>query len=181
MPSCFRDENKTGYLCSMSASNFERLMAIIDGIFETRNDPDQLQVTQDDIAKLQALHPATLSEYNEGNGPCVWVLLIPTTKAIMQQFLDGKISENGILQQTVSGTSFEAVYLCSATTLPEYRGKGITSRITLDAINAMKAEHPITDLFVWPFTPEGEVLAKRLAEKLNLPLHVRAHDPNPMH
>lgn len=156
-------------------SNFERMIAIIDGVFETRNDPDQLQVTEKDIAQLQELHPATLSEYNEGNGPCVWVLLIPTTKAIMQEFLAGKISENGILQQTKPGTAFEAVYLCSATTLPEYRGKGITSRITIDAINAMKAEHPVTELFVWPFTPEGEVLAKKLAEKLNLPLHVKPH------
>jgi hypothetical protein len=159
----------------MPASNFERMMAIIDGVFETRNDPDQLQVTERDMAKLQALHPATVSEYNEGNGPCVWVLLIPTTRAIMQQFLDGTVSENGILQQTVPGTSFEAVYLCSATTLPEYRGKGITSRITIEAINSMKAEHSITDLFVWPFTSEGEALAKKLADKLQLPLYVRKH------
>lgn len=150
-------------------------MEIIDGVFETRNDPQQLQVTQKDLAKLQALHPATLAEYNEGNGPCVWVLLIPTTKAIMQEFLDGKISEKAILQKTLLGTSFEAVYLCSATTLPEYRGKGITSRIAVEAINSIKAKHPIADLFVWPFTPEGEILAKKLAEKLELPLHVKTH------
>jgi hypothetical protein len=163
----------------MADSNFRRMMEIIDGVFETRNDPDQLQVTEKDIAKLQALHPSTLSEYNEGNGPCIWVLLIPTTRAIMNQFLEGTISENGILQQTKPGTKFKTVYLCSATTLPEHRGKGLTSKLTIDAINSMRAENPVTDLFVWPFTKEGEVLARKIAESLNLPLHVRKHPAQP--
>ena len=157
----------------MTASNFERMMEIIDGVFETRSDPDQLQVTQNDIAKLQELHPATLSEYNEGNGPCIWILLIPTTKAIMQSFLEGNISENGILQQTRPGTAFDAIYLCSATTLPEYRGKGLTMQLVLEAIGSIRKEHSIEHLFVWPFTPEGEVLAQKVAERVGVPLHVR--------
>jgi GNAT superfamily N-acetyltransferase len=134
-----------------------------------------LQVTQKDIAKLQALHPATLSEYNEGNGPCIWILLIPTTRVIMNQFLQGQISENGILQQTKPGTKFEAVYLCSATTLPEYRGKGLTSKLAIEAINNIRAENPVTALFVWPFTKEGEVLAQKIADRLRLPLRIKKH------
>ncbi len=159
----------------MGQSNFERMMEIIDGVFETRNDPDQLQVSEQDIERLQALHPATLSEYNEGQGPCIWVLLIPTKKEIMNEFLAGKISENGILQQTKPLTKFEAIYLCSATTLPEYRGKGLTSKLTVDGISSICSENPVTDLFVWPFTKEGEILARKIADQLKLPLHVRVH------
>lgn len=159
----------------MTKSNFERMIEIIDGVFETRNDPDQLQVTEEDQAKLAALHPSTLSEYNEGAGPCVWVLLIPTTLQIMNDFISGKISENRILEFTQPGSKFEAVYLCSATVLPEYRNKGLATKLTLDAISAMKAAHPITDLFVWPFTKEGEALAQKIAGKAKLPLHVRSH------
>lgn len=159
----------------MPVSNFERMMEIIDRVFDTRDDPDQLQVTEKDIAKLQSLHPDTLAEYNEGNGPGVWILTIPTTKAIMNQFLSGEISENMILQLTQPGTKFEAVYLCSATVLPEYRNRGLATKMTLEAIEAMKAENPITELFVWPFTKEGETLAGKIATKASLPLHVRPH------
>lgn len=151
------------------------MMEIIDGVFETRDDPDQLQVTENDISKLQSLHPSTLAEYNEGKGPCVWILTIPTSKQIMNQFLSGEISENRILQLTKPGTKFEAVYLCSATVLPEYRNKGLATKMTLDAIEAMKAQHPITVLFVWPFTTEGRSLAQKIAVKAELPLHVRSH------
>ena len=159
----------------MGQSNFERMKEIIDATFATRNDPDQLQVTQEDIARLQALHPATLSEYNERQGPCVWVLLIPTSDELMKKFLNGDLSENGLLQQTKPGTKFEAVYLCSATTLPEYRGKGITSKVCREAIEKIKAEHPVSTLFVWPFTKEGELLARKIADRLKLPLRVKAH------
>jgi len=159
----------------MAASNFERMMEIIDGVFDTRDDPDQLQVTQQDIARLQSLHPSTLAEYNEGKGPCAWILTIPTTTTIMKQFLSGEISENKILQLTQPGTKFEAVYLCSATVLPEYRNKGLATKMTMEAIDAMKAENPITDLFVWPFTKEGEALAQKIADKAGLPLHIRKH------
>ena len=41
-------------------SNFERMMQIIDEVFSTREDPDQLQVNENVIARLQELHPATL-------------------------------------------------------------------------------------------------------------------------
>lgn len=150
-------------------------MAIISEVFATRNDPDQLQVTRDDVRKLQAIHPATLSEYNEGSGPIVWLLIIPTTNEIMQKFLDGKISENQILRQTKPGDKYDTIYLCSATTLPEYRGKGITMRITLEAIDAIRKDHPITSLFVWPFTEQGKHLAEKIAEKTGLTLYRRKH------
>lgn len=159
----------------MAASNYERMMEIINEVFATRNDPDQLQVTRDDVKRLQAIHPATLSEYNEGEGPIVWLLIIPTTNEIMEKFLRGEISENQVLQRTKPGEKYDAIYLCSATTLPEYRGKGITTRIALEAIDAIRKDHPITSLFVWPFTEQGKHLAEKLAAKTGLTLRARKH------
>lgn len=159
----------------MADSKYQRMMAIINNVFATRNDPDQLQVTQGDVRKLQALHPATLSEYNEGSGPIVWLLIIPTTNDVMQKFLPGEISENQVLQQTKPGEIYEAIYLCSVTTLPEYRGKGITTKLALDAIDAIRKDHPISSLFVWPFTDQGKKLAEKIAKKSGLALHIRKH------
>lgn len=151
------------------------MMEIIDRVISTRDDPGQLQVTQKDIARLQNLHPSTLSEYNEGKGPCAWVLLIPTSEKLMHQFLEGELGETELLWNTIPGSQFETIYLCSVTTLPEYRNKGITSRLTLEAIDIIRKDHPIKSLFVWPFSEEGKKLAEKIANKAGLPLHIRAH------
>ena len=59
--------------------NFNRMLQLIDEVFATRQDPNQLQVTQKEIKKLAKLHPATISELADESGPVIWVLLIPTT------------------------------------------------------------------------------------------------------
>ena len=56
-------------------------------VFSARTDPDQLDVDEAVIERLQSLHPATLSEHVEGDGPVVWILLIPTTRETMDLFL----------------------------------------------------------------------------------------------
>ncbi|MBC7863367.1 MAG: hypothetical protein IAF38_10355 [Bacteroidia bacterium] len=150
--------------------NFKRMLDLVDEVFETRSDPDQLQVNQDVLKRLEEIHPATLSELDEGEGPCVWILLIPTTAKVMEDFLSGKISEQEILTNTFPAQSFEAIYLCSATTLPEYRGKGISKKLCVDAIKNIQTDHPVKTLYYWPFTTEGKKLAESVAKERGLVL-----------
>ncbi|MBS1932713.1 MAG: hypothetical protein JST96_01860 [Bacteroidetes bacterium] len=154
----------------MAANNFERMIHLVDEIFAVKNDPGQLDVDENVIKKLKEIHPATLSEYNEGSGPIAWVLLIPTTETLMNKFLFNTISEKELFEQTPVHVQYDALYLCSATTLEEYRGKGITKKITLDAIEKIRKEYPIKTLFVWPFTKQGDILAEKLAQEISLPL-----------
>jgi ribosomal protein S18 acetylase RimI-like enzyme len=156
-------------------NNFQRMLDLIGQVFDTRNDPEQLQVTDKDRKKLEQLHPSTLSEFADENGPAVWILLIPTTAAIMNDFIEGRISEQAVLDQTKVGGTFESVYLCSATVLPEYRGKGIAKKLTVEAINNIRKTHPLKALFVWPFTGEGDGLADTISKETGLPLYKRAH------
>lgn len=153
----------------MPSSKFERMLQLVDEVFSTRNDPSQLQVDETVIQQLQQLHPATVSEHDD-DGPAAWVLLIPTSEALMNRFLDDEISEQELLDLNAPGTKFEAIYLCSASVLPEYRRKGIALQLTLDAIEKIRKDHPIKTLYVWPFTKEGDALANLLAEKTGLPL-----------
>lgn len=153
--------------------NFNRMLQLIDDVFATRNDPDQIQVNQDQLKKLQAIHPATLSEFSDDNGPLVWVLVIPTTSAIMTDFLSGNISEKQVLDKIKPGEAYDCLYLCSATTLPEARKKGLTKKVCLEAIAKISEQHAIHTLFVWPFSPEGSALANSLAQQLHLNLFVK--------
>ena len=113
------------------ATNFERMIALVSETFAIQNDPEQLNVNEEVIAQLQQLHPATLSEHLDGDGPVVWILLIPTTVTLMHQFITKEISETELLNKTPLNIKYDALYLCSASTLPEFRGKGLTKQIAL--------------------------------------------------
>ena len=145
-------------------------MRIIDETFATRNDPDQIHVTEKQRKKLAAIHPATLSEVADENGPLIWVLVIPTVSGIMNDFLLKKISEKQILELTQAGQSYDCIYLCSVTTLPELRGRGRTKQAVLDVINKIRADHPVHTLFTWPFSDAGEGLAEAVARECGMKL-----------
>lgn len=60
----------------MALSNFERMIQLAEEVFAVKNDPDQLDVNQDVLERLQKIHPSTVSEQDDGNGPVAWVLMI---------------------------------------------------------------------------------------------------------
>ena len=150
--------------------NYPRMFELIDATFATRQDPDQLQVTPADLEKLAAIHPATLSEKSNALGPLIWVLIIPTVKRVMDRFLENEISERQILELTPIGEPYDAIYLCSATALPEARGKGETKQLCINAIESVRKDHPVKYLFTWPFTPEGARLAESVGIATGLPV-----------
>ena len=154
-------------------SNYERLIELADEVFAVRKDPEQLDVDEKVIAKLQSIHPATLSDKDFGEGPILWILLIPTTTSIMNQFLNHEINEKQLYELTEPNQTCEAVYLCSALVLEEYRNKGYAKDITLHAIKEMQKDHPIKALYYWPFTEGGEAAAKSIAKAIGLPLYER--------
>jgi hypothetical protein len=154
----------------MAKSNIERLFQLADEVFDMKNDPLQLNVDQKVISRLLTMHPSTLSEYADGNGPVAWVLVIPTTLELMNRFLEGKISEKELYELTPVNTTYEALYLCSALVLEEYRRKGITKRLVLSAIENIRKDHPLKALFVWPFTEDGDRAAEAIAVEAGMTL-----------
>ncbi|HWY97716.1 MAG TPA: GNAT family N-acetyltransferase, partial [Bacteroidia bacterium] len=88
----------------------------------------------------------------------------------MNKFLDCQISEKQLFEQTPLKGPYDAIYLCSAMVLKEYRNKGIAIKLTLDAIENIRKEHPIKALFVWAFSKEGDSLAEKISLKTGLPL-----------
>jgi GNAT superfamily N-acetyltransferase len=155
------------------SKNFEKMMEVVNSTFDTRSDPDQISVTAEERAHLEALHPATLSELADADGPLVWILLVPTTRTLMDLFLQGAISERELLMRTQPGAAFDVVYLCSASVLPEVRGKGLARKVCLDAVERIRKDHAITALLCWPFSAEGRGLARSVARVTGLPLHER--------
>ena len=160
----------------MALSNFERMIQLADEVFATKNDPDQLDIDQEVLKRLQKMHSATVSEYDDGKGPVAWILLIPTTSDLMNRFLENKISEKELFYLTPLNISYEALYLCSAMVLEEYRRQGIAKQLTLKAIESIRKDHPIKALFVWAFSKEGDLGAETIARLTALPLYRRTEE-----
>ncbi|MBC7553238.1 MAG: hypothetical protein H7257_04610 [Taibaiella sp.] len=150
--------------------NLARMLLLVDEVFDVKNDPGQLNVDEEVMERLKQIHPATLSEYDDGNGPAAWVLVLPTTKALMNDFLKGVINERQLAEFTLPCVSYDAVYLCSAIVLPEHRRKGIAKDMSVNAIKAIMEQHDILSLFCWPFTTGGESLAQSIAGEMGLEL-----------
>ncbi len=157
----------------MAFSNFERMIQLTDEVFATKSDANQLDVNEEVLDHLRQIHPATVSEYDDGQGPVAWVLLIPTTTELMNNFLLKEITEKQLYESTPLNTKYEAIYLCSAMVLEEYRRKGIAKKITQQAITKIRQDHPIKSMFVWTFSEEGLQGAKAIANLNSIPLFVR--------
>ncbi len=157
----------------MLLSNLERLIQLADNVFAAKSDLDQLDVDWQVLERLRKIHPLTVSDFDEGMGPVAWVLLIPTTKELMKRFLEKDISEKQLYEMTPMGASYHAIYLCSALVLEESRRKGIAKKLSLEAIEEIRKNHPIKALFVWTFSKEGDLGAEDIALLTSLPLHKR--------
>ena len=155
-------------------SNYDRMIKLADDVFASRKDPNQLNVDQAVMERLQKLHPSSLNEYDNGEGPLAWILVFPTTTDLMNRFVKKAISEKELFDLTPLDAQYDALYLCSALVLEEYRGRGIAKKLTLQAIENIRKDHHIKALFVWAFSRAGEVLSENLAMHAGLPLLKRA-------
>ena len=153
------------------------MIRLAEEFFDMKNDPEQISVDGESMARLKEIHPATLSEEKDENGPIAWILVIPTAHALMEAFVQGEINERELLDRTLPGGAYDALYLCSALVLPEHRGKGLARRLTSRAIGAIRHDHPLRSLFYWSFSAGGDSLAASVARECGLPLYRRQSAP----
>ena len=70
---------------------------------------------------------------------------------------------------TPIGASYDAIYLCSALVLEEFRRKGIAKQLALKAIEDIRKDYPVKALFVWTFTRKDISLLNLLPGLLHCP------------
>jgi ribosomal protein S18 acetylase RimI-like enzyme len=154
-------------------NNLERMIQLADEFFSVRSDPSQISVNGTVMRRLQHIHPASITQKSTRNGPIAWILVIPTTHHLMEQFITKKINERELYRKIPLHVKYDSIYLCSALVLPEYRGRGLAKRLMTKAIKSILKEHPIQSLFYWAFSAEGKKLATSAARELSLPLFRR--------
>ncbi len=157
----------------MEQTKLERMLVLVGEHFDTRNDPTQLDVDEAIVARLLNIHPATVVEFNEGDGPIMWLIVFPVSKSAMDGFLNGALNETQLFESAEQDKDYSCLYLCSVVMLEEYRGKGIAFDHTINSIKAIGGSFKIDSLFVWPFEDAGLSLAQKIANEAGLPLYVK--------
>lgn len=157
----------------MPGDRLQRMIELAETFFKTKNDPAQLSITPEVMERLRRLHPRSMTEMADEQGPYVWIIVIPTTDGVMEDFIAGRIDERELLERTPPDISYEALYLCSALVLPEFRGRGLARRAVGEAIAQIRTTHPLRTLFYWAFSTEGERLAAAVARETGLPVRKR--------
>ena len=79
------------------------MIKLADEFFEAKNDPMQISVNGETMEVLKRIHPNTMGEVANSDGPIAWVLVIPTTHELMKEFISKKINEDQLLHNTPLG------------------------------------------------------------------------------
>ena len=157
----------------MTHDAFEKVLKISEEFFGTAQDPDQMPITRASADKLLSIHPDSVIYKFDGEGnPIAWMVTVPTSTEVMERFLKGDISERELLDEAARDKKFEALYLCGAFVLPEYRKKGYAKELSLEAIRTISAGKELP-LYAWIYSPEGKKLADSVSKALGRSIRIR--------
>ncbi len=150
----------------MNDDAFEKILKISEEFYGTASDPDQMPVSKESALKLQSIHPDTIAyKLDKVGNPIAWVVVLPTSLGGMTLFLSKQISERELFEKAVLEKKFEALYLCGAFVLPEYRRQGHARELTLGAISKLSSGK-ILSLYSWIYSDEGAQLISNLSKEL---------------
>ena len=156
----------------MNEEILQKIMTITERFFETATDPEQIPTKKDSLRKLLALHPGTFQYRIENNEPVSWVMVLPTSNALAEKFLQDQITERELLDMTEPQPEYDAIYLCAAFTVKGYRRKGHVLDMLKDALCTIPHAQNVK-IFAWPYSDEGEFLIRRLERELGTTIHIK--------
>lgn len=141
----------------------QKMDRIAEDIFGTEKDPGQIPITKEYGEILERLTPHwikyRLDDYGE---PIAWSVVVPTQLDLMHKFMRGEITEKELVDLTKHQDEYEALYLCAAVTIPQYRRKGYALETMIEAINNVPhVENAV--LFAWAYSEEGRKLVEKLS------------------
>ncbi len=140
--------------------------------FHTKEDDEQIETTFEVVEKLQKIHPSSIVCRYDGNDLIGHVSILPTSKDLMNKFINKEINEKKLFELTIPQERYEAIYLLAAVVEPKYQKNGIATEMLLEAIKGVPLlKNPV--LFYWPFTKSGEKLAQKVASILKMTLEGR--------
>jgi hypothetical protein len=156
----------------MDEQILNKIISVDEKFFRTTNDSQQIPITKEALDKILQLHSNAFLYKLENNEPISWVVVVPTSKDLADKFLNDEISERELLDLTKPQLVYEAIYLCSATTMPEHRRKGYVIEMMKEAIGSIPHKEDVK-LFAWAYSPEGKALMEKAAREFGVKIWIK--------
>jgi ribosomal protein S18 acetylase RimI-like enzyme len=151
----------------------EESIHLAETVFDTSSHPDYIQPGLETAKKFSSLSPDCVLYYITDDGKLAgWVVSVPTSREIMEKFLQGAITEKGLLDLTVPASHYSALYLCAAVTLPEYRRQGIAIKLAQEALRRINLTSD-AEVCAWPTTSEGARTVEKLGSITGRVIHIK--------
>lgn len=136
--------------------------------FHSADVPSESEVTIENCQKIIAIdRHAYIIERVEGKF-APYSSVLPTSMAVKDDFLSGKITERELLAAATSQPAFETLYLLVSFVLPEYQRKGIALRLMKKQIEYFKKKYGINDYYAWAWSSEGKILISAIGRDLKI-------------
>lgn len=136
--------------------------------FHTDKDLEQLPGEEITYEFLTKKFPNSANIIRQGKKIVGHTFVLPCSKKLMRQFLNGKITERQLfycIREEITYQNFETIYLCSALLLPEHRGQGLAAQSMADQVKKISSMRKgKTEIFAWPQTLEGKKMAQNVAK-----------------
>ncbi len=160
----------------LDEKEIEEARALAESYFKTEESPDQMPTTKENSTWFRTAIPSCLQIIRHKKKIMGFGLILPCTKKLMNDFVSKKITEAELfeaIKRTEAYKKREAIYFCSVFVQPAFRGKGLALKALTQAITSTfdLSQHP--PLFYWAYSKEGDILAKKLSEQLDVPLYKR--------
>jgi len=140
-------------------------------MYGTSADPDQIPINDESYRKITAISPDALLCLEDAQGSLLsWSVCLPTTRELADLFCEGTITEKELFERTPVGITYDALYLCSIITLPEYQRRGYASTLLREGIARFPEAN--TYLCVWAWSKGGRALV-RFAKKNGYVIYAR--------
>jgi len=143
----------------------EKTLDIAEQFFGSQEHPDYIPITRESDQKFERINPNFMVYKLKDGEPISWILVLPTSLDLMNKFIKGDINERQLLDLTKPEEKFEALYLCSAFTVPEYRKQGYVIEMFKGVVKTIPLKDNFS-LFAWPVTKEGRKLTEKLESVL---------------
>ncbi|MDD3663456.1 MAG: GNAT family N-acetyltransferase, partial [Candidatus Pacebacteria bacterium] len=137
-------------------------------LFGTEDDPDQAQPTLHNALSLINLEKNNFLCIKDENKVIAWSVVLPTSIKNMTSFLSNRMTEKDLFLDSINNPKFESLYLMSVIVLPEYRKKGLGSKLLTQQINYFKNNFSINNFYAMILSNEGSKLLEKLIEDLKI-------------
>jgi|GEM_PF-4484744 len=157
-------------LTTLSKEEADGLIEYIRKAFNTDEDPNQAPPSMEQFMAIYKIDPYALLVKKDKNGNIMgWSGIVPTRSELAQQFVQGKIHEDRVIEKAIENPGYDSAYFWASYMKPEYRQKGAMLEFKKAQFKELQKRHPEMKRFYgYAYSPEGSHLLERYEKSFGI-------------